>query len=43
VNPAPVIVFARRGLWLDTSDQTPEQTVGEILARMPEARWDPDG
>lgn len=28
----------RIGLWLDTSDQTPEQTVEEILARMPEAR-----
>jgi hypothetical protein len=26
------------GLWLDTSDQTPEQTVGEILARAEEAR-----
>ncbi|HKN64291.1 MAG TPA: phosphotransferase, partial [Gaiellaceae bacterium] len=23
----------RLGLWLDTSDQTPEQTVGEILER----------
>jgi chloramphenicol 3-O-phosphotransferase len=32
----------RRGLWLDTSDQTPEETVAEILARMPEARWDRD-
>ena len=30
----------RRGLWLDTSEQTPEQTVAELLARMPEARWD---
>jgi predicted kinase len=27
----------RIGLWLDTSDQTPEQTVDEILARMSEA------
>ena len=27
----------RLGLWLDTSDQTPEQTVGEILARADEA------
>jgi chloramphenicol 3-O-phosphotransferase len=26
----------RLGLWLDTSDQTPEQTVDEILARLPE-------
>lgn len=31
----------RIGLWLDTSDQTPEQTVDEILARAwPEARID---
>jgi hypothetical protein len=29
----------RRGLWLDTSDQTPEETVTEILARLPEAVW----
>lgn len=28
----------RSGLWLDTSDQTPEQTITEILARLPEAR-----
>jgi predicted kinase len=28
----------RLGLWLDTSHQTPEQTVAEIMARMPEAR-----
>ena len=27
----------RLGLWLDTSDQTPEQTVDEILARIPES------
>ena len=27
----------RLGLWLDTSDQTPEQTVDEILARVPES------
>lgn len=26
----------RLGLWLDTSEQTPEQTVDEILARLPE-------
>lgn len=26
----------RLGLWLDSSDQTPEQTVDEILARIPE-------
>jgi hypothetical protein len=26
------------GLWLDTSDQTPDQTVDEILARAAEAR-----
>ena len=26
------------GLWLDTSDQTPEQTVAEILVRADEAR-----
>jgi cytidylate kinase len=24
------------GLWLDTSDQTPDQTVDEILVRLPE-------
>lgn len=29
---------ARIGLWLDNSDQTPDQTVGEILARIDEAR-----
>lgn len=28
------------GLWIDTSDQTPDQTVDEILARLPEARLD---
>jgi len=28
----------RMGLWLDTSDQTPVQTVDEILARRDEAR-----
>ncbi|NED96140.1 AAA family ATPase [Phytoactinopolyspora alkaliphila] len=27
----------RLGLWLDTSDQTPEETVDEILARIDEA------
>ncbi len=27
----------RLGLWLDTSSQTPEQTAGEILARLDEA------
>lgn len=27
----------RLGLWLDTSEQTPEQTVAEILDRLPEA------
>jgi hypothetical protein len=26
------------GLWLDTSHQSPDQTVGEILARADEAR-----
>jgi predicted kinase len=26
------------GLWLDTSDQTPDQTVDEIVRRAPEAR-----
>ena len=30
----------RIGLWLDTSEQTPEQTVAEILARLAEARVD---
>ncbi|MCW6010569.1 AAA family ATPase [Micromonospora sp. CPCC 205371] len=28
----------RLGLWLDNSSQTPEQTVAEILSRLPEAR-----
>jgi hypothetical protein len=28
----------RVGLWLDTSDQTPAQTVDEIIARPDEAR-----
>lgn len=28
----------RLGLWLDTSDQTPDETVSEILSRLPEAR-----
>lgn len=28
----------RIGLWLDTSDQTPDQSVGEILTRRAEAR-----
>lgn len=30
----------RLGLWLDTSDQTPEQTVDEILARLTETLVD---
>ncbi len=30
----------RIGLWLDTSDQTPEQTVTQILSRLPETRVD---
>jgi predicted kinase len=29
----------RIGLWLDTSDQTPQQTVDEILANLPRARF----
>ncbi|MGK5533011.1 AAA family ATPase [Streptomyces sp. URMC 129] len=29
------------GLWLDTSDLTPAQTVTEILTRLPEARHEP--
>jgi len=29
----------RRGLWLDTSDQTPEESVEAILADLPKARW----
>lgn len=34
----------RLGLWLDTSEQTPEQTVAEILRRAPaEARVPPEG
>jgi len=28
----------RRGLWLDTTEETPEQTVETILRRLPEAR-----
>jgi hypothetical protein len=28
----------RVGLWLDTSDQTPDQTVDEIIARLDDAR-----
>jgi predicted kinase len=30
----------RIGLWLDTSQQTPDATVAELLARLPEARID---
>lgn len=30
----------RLGLWLDSSGQTPAETVAEILARLPEARVD---
>jgi chloramphenicol 3-O-phosphotransferase len=30
----------RIGLWIDSSGQTPDQTVDEILERMPEARLD---
>ena len=29
----------RRGLWLDTTDLTPEQSVDAILADLPKARW----
>lgn len=29
----------RRGLWLDTTGQTPEQTVKTILADLEQARW----
>jgi len=29
----------RRGLWLDTTDQTPAQTVDAILADLDKARW----
>jgi chloramphenicol 3-O-phosphotransferase len=29
----------RRGLWLDTTDQTPEQSVDAILADLGKARW----
>ncbi len=29
----------RRGLWLDTTYQTPEQSVDAILADLPKARW----
>ncbi|WP_405066258.1 AAA family ATPase [Kribbella sp. NBC_01510] len=29
----------RRGLWLDTTGQTPEQTAGAILADLEKARW----
>ena len=41
-TPTDLDAFIRRetpriGLWLDSSDQTPEQTVDEILARRDEA------
>lgn len=29
----------RRGLWLDTSDQTPAETATAILTRLPDAVW----
>ncbi len=29
----------RRGLWLDTTDQTPEESVDAILENLPKARW----
>jgi hypothetical protein len=29
----------RRGLWLDTTGQTPEQTVDAILGDLEKARW----
>jgi adenylylsulfate kinase-like enzyme len=29
----------RRGLWLDTTGQTPEESVEAILADLPKARW----
>jgi hypothetical protein len=29
----------RRGLWLDTTDQTPEESVEAILDSLPKARW----
>jgi chloramphenicol 3-O-phosphotransferase len=29
----------RLGLWIDTSEQTPDQTVDEILSRAPEEAW----
>ncbi|HET6989543.1 MAG TPA: AAA family ATPase [Kribbella sp.] len=29
----------RRGLWLDTTGQTPEQSADEILTNLPKARW----
>jgi chloramphenicol 3-O-phosphotransferase len=29
----------RRGLWLDTTDQTPDESVEAILADLPKARW----
>lgn len=29
----------RRGLWLDTTDQTPAESVDAILADLPKARW----
>ncbi len=30
----------RIGLWLDTSEQTPDDTMAELLARLPDARID---
>jgi hypothetical protein len=29
----------RRGLWLDATDQTPDESVEAILADLPKARW----
>jgi AAA domain len=37
-NDAHVAATPRVGLWLDTSEQTPDETVDEILARVAEAR-----
>ncbi|GAA1574565.1 hypothetical protein GCM10009804_34200 [Kribbella hippodromi] len=36
---AELAKIPRRGLWLDTTGQTPAQTVEKILADLPAARW----
>jgi hypothetical protein len=33
-EPRTFLVTPRIGLWLDTSEQTPDETVAEIVARL---------